>query len=298
MRILVTGVTGQVALPIARALAREHEVFGLARFRKPAERERVEAAGVRPVAGDFVAGRFDEVPRDVEQVLNFAVAKTGDFDRDLAANAEGLGLLMAHCRGARALLHCSSTAVYQPAGREPLAESAPLGDSHRGFLPTYSICKIAAEAMARFCARQLQIPTTIARLNVPYGDGGGWPAIHLEQILAGSPILVSPDAPHVYNPIHEDDLVGMLPRLVEVASVPATIVNWAGSRVAGLEEWCGFLGELVAREPRFAVSDRALGSVVCDTTRMHQLVGETRVDWRDGVRRMVRARHPELALRD
>jgi len=30
---------------------------------------------------------------------------------------------------------------------------------------------------------------------------------------------------------------------------------------------------------------------------MHALVGETRVPWRDGMRRMVRARHPEIELR-
>jgi nucleoside-diphosphate-sugar epimerase len=296
MKILITGPAGQVAFPLARALARTHEVWGLARFRNPRDRERLEAVGVRCAAGDLAEGRFGGVPRDFDQVLNFAVAKSGDFDRDLAANAEGLGLLMMHCREARALLHCSSTAVYQPAGHRPLGEDHPLGDNHRVFMPTYSLCKIAAEAMARFVARGLGIPTTIARLNVPYGDGGGWPAIHLEQILAGSPIAVSPEAPNVYNPIHDDDIAAMLPRLLEIASVPATIVNWAGSEPASIEEWCGYLGGLVGREPRFAVTGRTITSVAVDVARMHERVGRTRVAWRDGMRRMVRARHPELAL--
>jgi hypothetical protein len=30
---------------------------------------------------------------------------------------------------------------------------------------------------------------------------------------------------------------------------------------------------------------------------MHQLVGRTQVEWRDGIRRMVQALHPELRLR-
>ena len=38
-RILVTGPTSQVGLPVARALAERNEVFGLARFRRPEERE-------------------------------------------------------------------------------------------------------------------------------------------------------------------------------------------------------------------------------------------------------------------
>ena len=297
MRILITGATGQVAFPLARALARDHEVWGLARFRRASDRERLEAAGVRCAAGDLAAGRFGDLPRDFDQVLNFAVAKSGDWNRDLAGNAEGLGLLMQHCREARALLHCSSTAVYQPAGHELLTEDHPLGDNHRVFLPTYSICKIAAEAMARWVARGLGIPTTIARLNVPYGDGGGWPAIHLEQILAGNPIAVSPEQPNLYNPIHEDDIAAMAPRLLEIASVPAAIVNWAGSEPASIEEWCAWLGELAGREPRFAVTDRTIGSVAVDLRRMHAQVGETKVPWRDGMRRMLRARHPEIEPR-
>ena len=37
-RILITGVTSQVALPVARELAGRNEVFGLARFRRPEDR--------------------------------------------------------------------------------------------------------------------------------------------------------------------------------------------------------------------------------------------------------------------
>ena len=290
MRILVTGATGQVAFPIARALAREHEVWGMARLRRPGERERLEAMGVRPVAGDLAAGRFDPLPEAPDAVLHFAVAKSGKWDLDLAANVEGLGLLMERCRGARALVHCSSTAVYAPAGGAPRAEDAPLGDHHRGLLPTYSICKIAAEAMARFVARAHGVPTTIARLNVPYGDGGGWPALHLAQILADQPIAVHPERPNRFHPIHEDDLVRTTPRLIEIAAVPATIVNWAGSEAVTLEEWCALLGAEVGRTPRFVESERAVPSAACDLTRMHALLGPTRVDWRDGMRRMARAR--------
>ena len=297
-RILVTGAGGQVAFPLARSLvAAGHEVWGLARLRRAGERERLEAAGIRPFAADLGAGDFAGLPRDFDQVLNFAVAKSGKWDRDLAANAEGLGLLMAHCRESGALLHCSSTAVYEPAGHTLLTETHPLGDNHRVLMPTYSICKIAAEVVARTVARSFAIPTTIARLNVPYGDGGGWPAIHLAQVLAGTPIAVSPDAPNIYNPIHEDDIFAMVPRLLEIASVPATVVNWGGSEVASIEAWSAYLGDLVGRPACFVTTERTIGPVAIDVTRMHELVGATRVGWRDGMRRMVAARHPEIALR-
>ena len=61
--------------------------------------------------------------------------------------------------------------MYEPAGATVLDESAPLGDNHRPIMPTYSIAKIAAEEVVRTMCRHLDVPTTIARLNVPYGVG-------------------------------------------------------------------------------------------------------------------------------
>lgn len=298
-KILITGAAGQVGTPVAAELAKTNEVWGLGRFNNPADRDRLERFGVRCVAADLAVASFDNVPDDVSYVLNFAVSKSPDanFEYDIAANAEGTGLLMAHCRSAKAFLHCSTTAVYQPAGHQPLREADPLGDNHRvwGFLATYSISKIAAEATARTAARTWSLPTVIARLNVPYGANGGWPAMHLDTILSGEPVAGHPDEPNLFNPIHEDDIVAQIPRLLEVASVPATTVNWAGEQ-SSIEEWCAYLGELVGRTPSFVRTEQTISSVTTDNTLMHQLIGEPRVAWKDGMRRMTAARHPELGI--
>jgi nucleoside-diphosphate-sugar epimerase len=295
-KILVTGATGQVGFAVARALAKQSEVYGLARLAKPRDRERLEAAGVRPVAVDLAEGAFDALPDDFEAVLHFAVVKggAGDFDRDLRANAEGTGRLMAHCRRARAFLHCSSAAVYQPPGARPAREEDPLGDNHRALLPTYSLCKIASEAVARFAAREHGLATVIARLSVPYGEGGGWPWFHLALMRAGRPIPLHPERPNLFNPIHEDDLLAHLPKLLAAASVPARIVNWGGSEPVSLEAWCGWLGELTGLVPRFEETRETIASLPIDVTRMHALLGPTQVPWREGLRRMLEARAPEL----
>lgn len=299
-KILVTGPTSQVAFPIVKALCARNEVWGLARFGNPAERQRVEALGVHCVVADLAGDSFSSLPDDFTYVLHFAVVKSGEdkFEYDLAANAEGVGRLMYHCRRAKAWLQCSSGGVYKPAGHRPLKESDALGDNHRNILPTYSICKIAGETMARFGARQWGIPTIIARLSVPYGDNGGWPAYHLEWMLAGEPIAVHSDAPSVYNPIHEDDYIAHVPRLLRAATVPATVVNWGGSDAVSIEDWCGYMARLTRLNVRFVQTDQTLPSLTLDLTRMHRLLGETRVHWKDGIRRMIRARHPELPLKD
>ena len=208
-------------------------------------------------------------------MLHFAVAKTNDWERDLAANSGGLAYLMEHHQRARAFLHCSSTAVYKPDGHRVFDEDGPLGDNHGvwPFLRTYSICKIAAEATARWGAERFGLPTTIARLSVPYGDNGGWPAIHLHMMLSGHAVPVHVDAPSVYHPLHADDILAMVPRLLGVASVPAVTVNWGGSEPVSIEEWCTYLAELAGTEARFEPTEHTIDSVQIDTTRMHELVG-------------------------
>jgi nucleoside-diphosphate-sugar epimerase len=204
---------------------------------------------------------------------------------------------MAHCRNARAFLHCSSAAVYAEADHEPRAESAPRGDNHRALMPTYSICKIAAESMAQFGARQWNLATTIARFSVPYGDNGGWPWYHLLMMKAGVPIPVHSDEPSVYNPIHEDDYIAQIPRLLEIADVPATVINWGGSEPVSIETWCGHIGALTGLTPKFHYTDGTLRSLPLNPDRMHERVGETKVPWREGIRRMIEARAPELLVR-
>jgi UDP-glucuronate 4-epimerase len=293
-KILIAGVTGKVATPLARALTAHNEVWGTARFGDADARIQLESSGVRCVAADMIDGSFDHCPDDFDYVMNFSVVKTKDWQRDLSGNAGGLGRLMTHSAKAKAFLHCSSTAVYQADGHRRLAETDMLGDNHRPFvgMHTYSISKIAAEAMASFCAQQLSLPTTIARLNVPYGPAGFWPAIHMDAIVAGRPINVHANAPSAFNPIHLDDMIATIPGLLAAASVPATIVNWAGNETVSIEEWCTYIGELVGREPVFNHTTETIESVATDVSLMHQLVGPTSVEWRDGIRRMVAELQP------
>ncbi|MGH9016752.1 MAG: NAD-dependent epimerase/dehydratase family protein [Acidimicrobiales bacterium] len=295
-KIVVTGVTGQVGEPVACALARDNEVYGGARFSDPAARQRLEAAGVHCVVIDLSSGDVGALPADADHVLNFAVTKTNDWDVDLQTNSGGLASLMEHHQGARSFLHCSTTGVYKPMGHHVFRETDPLGDNHGvwPFLRTYSISKIAAEATAKWAAGRFGLPTTIARLSVPYGDRGGWPAIHLEMMINGSDVPVHVDAPSIYHPLHEDDIIAMVPGLLAAASVPATVVNWGGDEAVSIEQWCGYLSELTGVPLTLAPTPDTIDSVDIDLSRMHELVGRTTVSWKEGMRRMVQARHPEL----
>jgi UDP-glucuronate 4-epimerase len=82
-----------------------------------------------------------------------------------------------------------------------------------------------------------------------------------------------------------------VPKLLDVASVPATVVNWGGDERVSVEEWCDYLAGLTGATPKLATSEQSLASVCLDLTRMHELVGHTTIGWREGFRRMVAATH-------
>jgi UDP-glucuronate 4-epimerase len=296
-KVLITGLTGQVAYPLAMALAGESDVWGIARFTDPKKKEDLESAGITCVKVDLAEGDYSGLPDDFDYVLNFAVSFEPTFDAVFSAIVEGLGLLMSHCRKAKAFFHCSSTGVYQFNDHQELKETDPLGDNHLVLIPPYSISKAAAEGIARFGAREWNLPTVIARLNVPYGNNGGWPGFHFEMMLAGEPVAVHKNKPSEYTPIHEDDIIRTVPKLLEVASVPATIVNWGGKDRVSIEQWCEYMGKLTGNEPKFNYTDQTLESVIPDLTKMHDLIGKTQVDWRDGMRRMLETMHPEIPLK-
>jgi len=296
-KILITGPTGQVARPVVEHFSRIADVYALARFRKEEDRALVEGLGATAVQADLAdAASLRQLPDDFDYVLNFAVVKSGDFEYDLAANAEGVGNLMTQCRNARAFLHFSSTAVYEYAGQEPRREDAPLGDNHRVMFPTYSISKIAAETVCRFVAHQQGIPTTIARLSVPYGDNGGWMYYHLLMMQQGIPIDLHPEQPNYYNPLHAEDYIEKIPYLLAAATAEVTTLNFGGSQRVSIEEWCAYIGELTGLQAKFQTNPQAFGSLCIDTDKMHELIGGTRVDWRDGIRRQIQHLAPETLL--
>jgi len=294
-KILVTGPAGQIAFPLAAALALHNEVWGTARFGDPASRARVEAAGIRAHACDLGDGDLAGLPDDFDYVLHLATYRNGglDYDQAIRVNGEGTHLLLEHCRGAKGFLVMSTSEVYKPQA-DPwhvYVEADPLGDSNSLFDPTYSVSKIAQEAVARSCARAYGVPVVIARMNASYGDNGGLLAYHLDWILAGSPVMVKWD-PAMYSPIHEDDIFGQTEALLGAASVPATVVNWGGDEPASAQEWCALMGELTGVGPTVVVKEVPGGirGIVLDTSKRMAITGPCRVPWREGVRRLVEGR--------
>jgi nucleoside-diphosphate-sugar epimerase len=294
-KVLITGPAGQIGEPLTRVLAKDNDVWGIARFGDPDARARIDGYGATTRSVDLAVGEFGDLPDDFTYVLHLAADQTTglDYDHALRVNAEGTGLLLHHCRRAKAALVMSTFSVYRP-NPDPshaYTETDPLGDANAPHAPSYSVSKIGQESVARSCARALDLPVTIARMNASYGDNGGLPAIHLALARADQPVVTRWD-PCTYSPIHEEDICAQTESLLAAASVPATIVNWAGDEPVSVQDWCAWFAELVGRPVRVEV--RAIPgtqpSVISDNAKRLLLTGPCTVPWREGLRRMVESR--------
>jgi nucleoside-diphosphate-sugar epimerase len=200
---------------------------------------------------------------------------------------------MAHCRKAKAVLVMSTHSVYKP-WDDPLhvfQVTDPLGDVNSALTPTYSMSKIGQEAVARTCARLFDLPVIIARMNASYGPNGGLPAYHADAVIAGQPVVTRWD-PCPYSPIHEDDIIAQTEGLLDAASVPTTIVNWAGDEAVSVQEWTAYLGELSGHPAQLEVvsTPGTLRGSIADVSRRNSFTGPCTVSWKDGFRHMYEAR--------
>jgi len=288
-KILVTGPAGRIARGIAEVLADDNDVWGIARFSDPADRAELEALGVTTRAIDLGEPDFGNLPSDFTYLLHIAADFGEDYERALRVNGEGTGLLLSHCRTAKAALVMSTLTVYKPHPDpfHPFREDDPIGDQLLPSPQPYSIVKIAEEAVARYCAREFGLPVTIARMGAAYGDRGGLPLFHLQAIADGNPVVARWD-PLPYSPIHYDDINAQVEALLGAASVPATVVNWAGDVPVTVQEWSAYFGELlgVEAEVRTQVVPGASVGSVGDNAKRLSIAGPCTVDWKVGFRDM------------
>lgn len=295
-KILITGPAGRIAFGLAEILAAGNEVWGIARFVDPTTRQKVDALGVTTRAMDFADGEYGDLPTDFTYLLHLAADfSVSDYERSLRVNAEGTGLLLEHCRRAKAALVMSTVTVYKP-HPDPwhaFCEDDPVGDALIPARAPYSISKIAEEAVARYCSRSFDLPITIARMGSAYGVRGGLPVWHLHAIAAGEPVKTRWD-PMPYSPIHDDDIAAHLEPLLDAASGPATIVNYCGDEPVSVQEWSAYIGEVLGVQPTVdveVVPGASVGSVG-STEKRRLITGPGRVDWKAGVRAMAQHFYP------
>ncbi|MFE0175385.1 NAD-dependent epimerase/dehydratase family protein [Streptomyces sp. NPDC059002] len=288
-KILVTGGTGQVARPVAEALAPDNEVWCLGRFGDRAARKDLEERGAHTFTWDMAAGELDGLPDDFTHVLHSAVHRGDgtDFDTTARVNAAGTARLMTHCATAEAFLYVSSGVVYNRADRtHRYRETDPLGGA-APWLPTYPVAKLSAEGVVRGLSEALALPSVIARLNIAYGvhGHGGVPMILFNQMREGRACAVPREGQNYCNLLHVDDLVRQVPLLWEAARAPARVLNWGGDEEVGITDLLEYMSALTGVPVRLDRGDLSRETAVFDHSARRALIGDCTVGWQAGIAR-------------
>jgi UDP-glucuronate 4-epimerase len=310
-QILVTGVTGTIGRALAVHLAEHNDVWGVARFgdtatrsteayhavatppptRALSTREELEAAEITVRRVDLASGEFGDLPDTFTYVLHLAWLRADltHLEAALRANVEGAGLVLQHCRKAKAALVMSGMGVYS-GNDDPwwaYSERDPIGRGATAYAPTSPACKLGVESVARFCARAFDLPVVITRLNTLMGLPGTFPAMHIDAVMRGE-TMVAPSDPTPHSPIHIDDMTWMLEPLLEAASTTACITNWCGDDVTTVQDWVRDAAQWSGREGRVDVAPVA-GSPAgarADPTRRRSITGPCRTSFPDAFREL------------
>jgi len=226
-RILVTGASGLVALPVARELAKTNEVFAVARFSDPGQKRLVEMAGAKAVSFDLADEDLSPLPQSIDVVINYAVLPQNHKDA-YAVNAGAAGRLARRYRDAEAFVQGTTGSLYEYQGERPLREDDPYG--LHSSIENYAASKIAAEFLLRHLSTDYDLPVTLVRIFSFYGPRGGTVTQRIDQVARGEPVSIYPGVRNIHAPLYEDDYVAKTIAAAGIAKVGAEIINVGGTR--------------------------------------------------------------------
>jgi len=293
-RVLVTGASGLVALPVAIELAKTNEVHAVARWSNPAQRRILDEAGAKTIAFDMAEEDLSPLPASVDVVINYGVLGSAD-PQVYNVNARASGRLARRYRDCEAFVHGSTGSLYQYQGERPLREDDAYG--LHSSTEAYAASKIAAEILLQHLSEDYALPMTIVRIFSFYGPRGGGVTQRIDQVAKGLPVSVYPGVRNVHTPMYEDDYVEKTIAAAGIARVGAEIVNLGGSDVVTTQDYCRMAGDLLGKEPVFAENSTAW-PIWADTTKMERLLGPCKVSVREGVRRVVESSPDQRVTRN
>jgi UDP-glucuronate 4-epimerase len=290
-RVLVTGASGLVALPVAVELAKNNEVFAVARYSDPAQAKLIEAAGAQAVKFDMANEDMSALPKSVDVVINYAVLPPNYGNLAYDVNTGATGRLARRYRDAEAFVHGSTGSLYEYQGERPLREDDPYGLHSAG--ENYAASKIGAEYLIKHLSIDYDLPVTIIRIFSFYGPRGGGVTQRVDQVARGEPVSVYPGVRNVHTPLYEDDYVEKTIGCAGIAKVGAEVVNVGGSESCTTQEYCIIAGEICGREPIFVENGKSW-PIWADTTKMERLLGPSKVSVREGIRRVLESTDQRL----
>jgi len=283
-KILVTGASGIIGAPIALQLARNNEVWGVARFSRPYRKKLLEDAGVRTIQKDLLKESIEDIPDEFDIIVNEAVFWNCEEEPEAAfeLNAYFVGGLYNHFTKAQKFLIGSTCGVYKMTSE--LVEESRLEPG--GY---YGLTKFAGEVAATHCCRTRNIPTVILRYVFPFGSDMNNPIDYMVSQIKG--VLEGGKFPldkgyQWQQPLFEDDLGKLSIKSLDYANVPPEIFIISGKRQYSQKEILKTIGAVFGKEPKLSGKENPSAKRTINVQKMRKLLGEPEINFEQALQKI------------
>lgn len=288
-RVLVTGASGLIGRRVLEILRPHYDPVALVRNIE------TTSPDVEVIAADLSEPDFmTRLPSRMDGVIH--LAQSPGFSRFpecapqvFQVNVRALSDLLnwAQKAGVGSFVHASTGGLYGRAAR-PFREEDP--SCLEGALAHYVSTKAAAELIASAYSSVFNV--TALRFFFVYGEGQKktmlFPRL-AAAVSTGAPVTLAGADGMRLNPVYVDDAAAATVAALRLTG--KTIVNVAGSEVLSMREIAEAIGAIVGKSPIFQETQEADGDLVADISRMQTLLHRPVVQFRDGIRRVLRATH-------
>lgn len=279
--IMIVGPTGKIGKHLVKMLVEQgHQVSGIARFGRPGQQEELDELGVKTYKADVSEwNALDGMPAEFDIVFHMAGLKFGSTANPSATvnmNVFTTGRVMEHFKDSGCVLYSSSGNVYPDTVDGCSEEDAP------GASSLYATTRMGAEWMVEYFSVRNNTPAVNQRIFYGYNTEFGVPTDIARQIRDEEEIDLT--TPFV-NVIWLDDLMDVMYRSWEVASVPAKYLNLTGTEKVATREIAEKLGKLMGKEPKFKGTPNKV-ALLGKTDEMVRLWGQPKVSLDEGLKRV------------
>jgi len=265
--LLMAGAGGKMGPTMTRMAQRAIDLSGskmrltaVSRYSDPAIKQRLGDAGVATVTCDLLQPDQVAALPDCSHLINLSGFKFGaaaNPEMTWATNCDIPSTLCRRFKDAR-IVAFSTGNVYD---QVPVNSAGAVEHDRLNPIGEYAMAALGRERLFQFHCSHLNIPTLLVRLNYATELRYGVFVDIASSVIAGEPVDVSTG---YVNVIWQGDANAMTLRCLELASVPANIVNLTGPEVLSVRDvaekiakCAGVTVEIVGQENETALLSQA-----------------------------------------
>ncbi len=268
--IMILGIAGKMGLTLGELLVRSGAsgVIGVSRFSNPADRNYLEARGIRTVRCDLIDDDALRSLPDAGHIILLAGHKfgsTGNEPLTWAMNALLPGKVMQRFPDSR-IVYVSSGNVYRFVSPDTggSVESSPLDP-----IGEYAQSRLGGERLAAYYAERNGTPLAVIRLFYATELRYGVFLDIAQRVWIGQPIDLSMG---YVNQIWQGDANAYLARSFPLCESPARVLNLTGPDLLGVRDVALKFGALMGRTPAFEGEERPT-ALLGDSRALFDLLG-------------------------